>query len=60
MGFNLSELIEGGKVKRPTGTVAPKYTHPENPSVTWTGRGRKPKWVEESFSSGKSLDELAV
>lgn len=25
----------------------PKYRHPENPDLTWTGKGRAPRWVHE-------------
>lgn len=57
-GFNLSELT-GGKTRK-TGSVAPKYVHPENLGTTWTGRGRKPKWVVEALDSGKSLEDLAI
>lgn len=58
-GFSLSELAQSGKSKsrRP---VAPKYAHPENPAVTWSGRGRRPKWVNEALQSGKSLDDLLI
>lgn len=56
-GFNLAELT----ARRARGSsVAPKYAHPENPELTWTGRGRKPKWVSEALDSGKSLDDLAI
>lgn len=44
----------GEKIKR---TVAVKYKLGND---TWTGRGRKPKWVEEHLASGKSLDEIAI
>ena len=60
MGFSLGELLGGVKGKRSAGGVAPKYAHPENPSVTWTGRGRKPKWVVEALEAGKSLEDLAI
>ena len=60
MGFNLGELLGGVKGKRSAGTVAPKYAHPENPSVPWPGRGRKPKWVVEALEAGKSLEDLAI
>jgi hypothetical protein len=36
------------------------YSHPEEPSLTWTGRGRKPKWVEAWIASGRTLDQLQV
>ena len=35
-----------------------KYAHPENPSQTWSGRGRRPRWVTEQIESGKSLEDL--
>ena len=57
-GFNLSELT--GSKGMVTKTVAPKYAHPENPELTWTGRGRKPKWVVEALDQGKFLDDLAI
>lgn len=57
-GFNLSELT--GAAPRKGGTVAPKYAHPENPSLTWTGRGRKPRWVQENLDAGKSLEDLLI
>lgn len=57
-GFNLAQLT-GGKAKA-SQAVAPKYAHPENPSLTWTGRGRKPKWVVEALEAGKSLEDLAI
>jgi DNA-binding protein H-NS len=57
-GFNLAQLT-GSKAKV-SQTVAPKYSHPEDPSQTWTGRGRKPKWVAEALESGKSLEDLAI
>ena len=38
----------------------PKYRHPENPDLTWTGRGRKPGWIAEALEAGKSLDDFAI
>ena len=40
--------------------VAPKYRNPDNHSETWSGRGRKPKWVEDKVAGGKSLDDLLI
>lgn len=57
-GFNLTELTAAKKSRG--GSVAAKYAHPENPELTWTGRGRKPKWVSEALDSGKSLEDLAI
>lgn len=42
-GFTTSELFGKGTKK---GQKAPiKYQNPKNPSETWTGRGRQPRWM---------------
>jgi DNA-binding protein H-NS len=46
----------GGK----TGTVAPKYRNPKEPSQTWAGRGRQPLWIGEAIKSGKKLDSFLI
>ena len=40
--------------------VAVKYRHPDDPSLTWTGRGKRPLWVVEALAAGKTLDDLAA
>ncbi len=57
-GFQLADLTNG-KTRR-TGTVAPKYSNPNDPTMTWTGRGRKPRWVQENLESGKTLEDLLI
>ena len=43
-------------VRRP---VAPKYRHPQS-GATWTGRGLKPRWLNEELAKGKSLGDFAI
>lgn len=57
-GFRLEDLISNATP--PKTPVAVKYRHPENSALTWTGRGRKPGWVEEYLGKGGSLEELLV
>ncbi len=45
-GFSVSELFGGRRGKG--SKVAPKYRNPKDPSQTWTGRGRRPKWIVEA------------
>ena len=40
--------------------AAAKYRHPENAALTWTGRGRKPRWVTDHLAKGGALDALAI
>ena len=47
-------------ITKPVAKVAPKYRNPKNAEQTWTGRGRKPKWVEEHLNKGKKLTTLII
>ena len=59
MGYSLSDLtgVEATATRAP---AAAKYRHPENPSFTWSGRGRKPQWFVDALFSGKTLGDLSV
>ena len=43
-----------------SGRVAAVYANPENAGQTWTGRGRKPAWVVEALTKGKTLTDLEI
>jgi DNA-binding protein H-NS len=62
IGYTLEELLgKDGKGKGGSGIkVRVKYRHPQNGALEWTGRGRKPKWVESWLASGGALDALLV
>jgi len=38
----------------------PKYQNPRNSKDQWSGRGRKPKWVDAALKSGKKMDDLLI
>jgi len=59
LGFSLSEL-SGAPTKGAKTVHPPKYQHPENPEVTWSGRGRRPKWFIEALNGGKAPEEMEV
>lgn len=40
--------------------VEAKYKNPNDESQTWTGRGRKPVWVQALQDEGFSLEDLAI
>ena len=58
-GLSVADLagLVGKKTRRP---AAPKYANPEDSSQTWSGRGRRPHWVDAALKAGKSLDDLSI
>lgn len=62
-GFDLADLAPDlvGKPRGKSRSKNPaKYRNPEDPSQTWTGRGRKPQWVKDAQEAGKDLSDLAI
>jgi DNA-binding protein H-NS len=60
LGFNLAELAPAGR-RRGAKPVSPaRYRHPENPGLTWSGRGRRPNWVVAELEQGRTLEDLAI
>ncbi|MFC3533573.1 H-NS family nucleoid-associated regulatory protein [Vogesella facilis] len=62
-GLDLQELATKSVKAVATSTRKPvdaKYRHPDDASLSWTGRGRKPLWVVTWLDAGRSLDELLI
>lgn len=58
MGFTLSELTGGGrKGRKPS---VPKYRNPDDPTMTWTGKGRQPAWFKKALEQGKSPEDMEI
>jgi DNA-binding protein H-NS len=60
LGFSLADLIGTEGVKTTRAPAAVKYRHPENPGLTWSGRGRRPLWFIAAIEAGKSPEDLGV
>jgi DNA-binding protein H-NS len=41
-------------------TVSPKFRNPVQPSETWAGRGKKPRWLTAQLKSGKQIDDFRI
>ena len=59
-GFSLKELLGDEKTASKKSKAAAKYANPANPEQTWSGRGRKPAWVNEFEASGNSLENAKI
>lgn len=58
-GFSLAELA-GLKKGKAVAKNPPKYRNPQNPDQTWSGRGRKPAWVNDAEAKGTDIAEFEI
>jgi DNA-binding protein H-NS len=40
--------------------VFPKFRNPDDPSETWAGRGKQPRWFAKQLRSGKKVDDFRI
>ena len=59
LGVTLDEIL-GVSSPRKKSVVAAKFAHPENPALTWSGRGLAPRWVKAYEALGGSRDDLLI
>jgi DNA-binding protein H-NS len=59
-GLTLKEVLQAGHKPRKRQPPKQKYRNPDKPSQTWSGRGKKPGWVEKALEQGKSLKDLQI
>jgi DNA-binding protein H-NS len=57
--FRVEQTSETPK-RRPYPTVLPKFRNPKQPSETWAGRGKKPRWLTAQLKSGKQIDDFRI
>ena len=44
--------------RRPYPPVSPKYRNPDQPSETWAGRGKRPRWLVKQLKSGRRVEDF--
>jgi DNA-binding protein H-NS len=40
--------------------VFPKYRNPDEPSETWSGRGKQPRWLTAALKTGHKIEEFVI
>jgi DNA-binding protein H-NS len=40
--------------------VFPKYRNPNEPSETWSGRGKQPRWLTAALKTGHKIEDFAI
>jgi DNA-binding protein H-NS len=56
----LSLAITDRAPRRKYPKVLPKYFNPLAPSETWSGRGKRPRWLVAALETGHRLDEFEI
>lgn len=60
-GFSLAELTGVSvSAKRSKAKSPAKYRNPADATQTWSGRGRKPRWIIEAAAAGRDLSDLEI
>ena len=66
LGLSVAELIEQGQelvaTRKPATRkpVEPRYRNPANGDETWTGRGKRPRWLAAKIADGAKLEDFLI
>jgi DNA-binding protein H-NS len=55
-----AETGTGQPPRRKYPKVVPKYFNPFQPTETWSGRGKQPRWLAAALQSGHTLEEFRI
>ncbi|ARE41765.1 Trans-acting regulatory protein hvrA [Rhodovulum sp. P5] len=58
LGFASLDDVVGKKARRAKPSA--KYRNPENHAETWSGRGRRPRWLEAALAQGAELEDFLI
>ena len=57
---NSSNTIGPDRPRRAYPKVLPKYQNPKNAAEKWSGRGKRPHWVQAQLKAGKQLEHFLI
>ena len=56
-----SKKVGAGRASAAKGRkVPPKYRNPDDPTQTWAGRGRQPRWYADKIGQGMKPEDMAA
>ncbi len=55
-----TELKGASRERRKYPRVFPKYRNPSEPSETWSGRGKRPRWLVAALQTGHTIEEFVI
>lgn len=59
-GVEMASRNVKGTPRRKYPRVLPKYRNPSEPSETWSGRGKQPRWLVAAMKSGRKIDDFKI
>ena len=54
------QAAERRSVRRKYPPVLPKFQNPSDPSETWAGRGKQPRWMVLQLKAGKKMNDFLI
>lgn len=62
LGFDIEDLVQKKAEELiARGTSEPvRFQHPKDKSLTWTGRGRLPRWLKDLQDSGEDVEKYRI
>lgn len=57
LGLKAGKTKKAGAAKKP---VADKYRNPKDYTQTWSGRGKRPRWLQEILDRGGKLENFLI
>lgn len=57
--FGDPDQMRDGKLRRKYPRVLPKYRNPHT-SETWSGRGKRPRWLVAAVKSGRKIEDFRI
>jgi DNA-binding protein H-NS len=55
-----SKTSQRRALRRKYPPVLPKYQNPNDPSETWAGRGKQPRWLVSQLKAGKNKSDFLI
>lgn len=63
VGRSAEEILSAASASKRRKNDAPaaiKFRNTANSDETWSGRGKRPRWLQDALTNGASLEEFAV
>jgi DNA-binding protein H-NS len=52
--------VNGSRQRRKYPLVLPKFQNPSVPEETWSGRGKRPRWLVAALNAGRKIEDFEI